>query len=554
MIPTRRLLRVLAVLIAASGAIDPAFTRERMRALPLSIVAIGDDAIGAAQAVRTVFEPAVMTRVSVHDGVSRAAPCPSSGGCVLVSGEKVPRRVTAGATVVGAVRLRSSTTRVMRAIDTPPRVPLNATSTLRVVLNDTGKRVEVFDDDVRVGYAEPSDAKVVDVRWTPIAQGARALRVNVAGERADVGVVVTNDPVPVLFYEPETTWAGTFVRRALADDVRFELSGRTQVAPPVAITRGRGPQLSAATVNKSDLIVVAAPDSMRTADVDLLERFVRQRGGSLVLVLDRRPVGPVVRLLPENFAEGRVTDPQPVGPLRATELVTFDNAFGATTLYHAGDRAVVISRALGRGRVIVSGALDAWRYRDAGDSFDGFWQSLGWDAAAAAGPALRLTTDRSLVRPHEDVRVEIETQTLSDLGDELTATGRYDCGNDAGALRLWPGPRRGTFAARFQPRAAGACHLYATVGDWSATTPLLVKDDARTPDPGDSRLEGAVTAYGGLVVDQGREDELVARVRERLPQQRELAEIHPMRSPWWIVPLVMCLGSEWLLRRRTGMR
>jgi hypothetical protein len=36
------------------------------------------------------------------------------------------------------------------------------------------------------------------------------------------------------------------------------------------------------------------------------------------------------------------------------------------------------------------------------------------------------------------------------------------------------------------------------------------------------------------------------------PAERRV--IHPMRSPWWIVPFGLALGGEWWLRRRRGGR
>jgi hypothetical protein len=30
--------------------------------------------------------------------------------------------------------------------------------------------------------------------------------------------------------------------------------------------------------------------------------------------------------------------------------------------------------------------------------------------------------------------------------------------------------------------------------------------------------------------------------------------VWPMHSPWWIVPFAACLGVEWWLRRRSGLR
>jgi hypothetical protein len=75
------------------------------------------------------------------------------------------------------------------------------------------KRIEVYDEEALVGFADPAGQTEADVTWVPLAVGARALRVTAEDDEAHVGVVVDATPMPLLFYEPETTWLGTFVRR-----------------------------------------------------------------------------------------------------------------------------------------------------------------------------------------------------------------------------------------------------------------------------------------------------------------------------------------------------
>jgi hypothetical protein len=548
--PVGVMLRVIATVIAVAGAIDPAFTSDVVLPQEVSIVAIGDESVGAAADLRRRLNSDVEARVRVHRAPSRAAACPTNGRCVVVSNGTSPDRLTAGATVVGAVKTPKDAPNAIVDIDAPSRVPLNAASLVRVKLSTAGPRVEVLDEGTRIGVVDRAEAEVVDVPVVPIADGPRLWQVKVGEAVADLSVVVTQDRGSVLVYEPAATWAGTFVRRALADDVRFRLEGRTQVAPPVAITRGVGSRLTVAALDSVGAVVLTVPDSLRRPDVDLLARFVRHRGGSLVVILDRKPLGPVLQLLPRAIDEHREAEPTLVDALRATETIAFDTGLGSTVLGKTGERAVVVAQALGRGRVIVSGALDAWKYRD--DAFDAFWRSLVWDATVAAGPTVRVTPRPGLVEPHQRVRVEVELQTLRPLAPQVEVEGRYTCASESGALRLWPEPRPGVFAGSFHPRAAGDCQVVVIADGISAATSLAVKDRVRTVIPSEDRLEGAIAAHGGIVVSQGDEGALLERLRQSLPRDRESRHYYPMRTPWWLVPFVACLSGEWLLRRRAG--
>ena len=137
-----------------------------------------------------------------------------------------------------------------------------------------------------------------------------------------------------------------------------------------------------------------------------------------MLLLDRRPDGPVTRLLPPIAGERQLTRPQAVGPLQITEAITFASGrAGMNTLAALDTQPVIVLRAVGRGHVIVSGALDAWRARDDG-RFAAFWGSLVSDAALAAGPDVEVALEPALAVPGEHVRVTLDASNVPRLGDQ----------------------------------------------------------------------------------------------------------------------------------------
>ena len=548
----RIIARSIAIAIAVAGAIDPAISRAVLVNQPLTVVASDDASVIVAQRVRDALADATDARVSVRPQNSRAAACPAAGGCVIVSDGSVPARLTAGSTVLGAVRVSSRP--LIAGVDAPARVSLNAVSSVRATLTQSGPGVEVWDDGVRVGSVDASDRLVVDVPWVPAAAGTRALRVVAGGDAADLAVVVDGTPAAVLLYEPETTWAGSFLRRALEDDSRFEVAGRTDVAPRVAVGRGATGGLTAASLSAVSSVVLVAPDTLPASAVTLLERFVRWRGGSLVVVLDRRPTGPVRTLLPAIVRERLEPNPVQAGMLETREILSFERSSGVIPIATAGDDAVVVWWGLGRGRVIVSGALDAWKFRAGDNGFETFWRSVVWDAAMAAGPPVRVSADRSIVRPGDEIRVEATLQSMTELGGEVGAVGSVECGGERAFLRLWPQPRPGVFSGTFLARGTGDCRIQVTLAGQDGETHVAVRPDVRRPAPDGVDVSAAMAAHGGLVVASGNEAELLNRVREALPPQPGLLETYPMRSVWWIVPFVTALGTEWLLRRRAGLR
>jgi hypothetical protein len=584
-----RALRILAFAIAVAGLADPVMTRERPVPQPLAIVLLDPatadaSALTAAERLRGHLAADYDTSVRLHDRAPNASPCPAEGACVVVSAGALSSPLTSGAAVVGAVRVPTTRDRgvVITDLAGPKTVNLHGAATLHVSVSRNGDpgslETRVFDGDVLVGRvesAEPEDRTasvtdgvsrgtiVIPVEWTPIAAGPRRLRVQVergaAAASAEVGVDVDIDPTPVLMYEPQATWLGTFVRRAISEDPRFQLDARTRLAPQISVGAGRGTLLTKDALSNTTAIIVSAPESLTAAEVDLLEQYVATRGGSLVLLPDRRPSGPIARLLPAITSERRNTDPRSVGLLRAAEFLVFDgSAEGVTVLDKLDDQPVVISRALGRGRIILSGALDAWRFRDATGQFARFWASLVAAAADSAGQSLQVTLDEALIAPGELTNVTVEWRRMDTMPPAITAAAHVRCDDGyVSPIRLWPDARRGTFHGLVHAMTPSRCVVQAAItspSDVVGSAALHIADEPQHAAGNTDSLESAIMAHGGVVVDAGAEAALASHVRERLPTERKPQETRPMRSAGWIIPFAACLGAEWWLRRRQGLR
>jgi hypothetical protein len=316
--------------------------------------------------------------------------------------------------------------------------------------------------------------------------------------------------------------------------------------------------LAPATLEAVSVVFITTPEMLSAADVDLLERFVTVRGGSLIVLTDRPPAGQALRLMPRVVGERREAEPQAAGLLRASEWLTFEASRGLTSIASIGQQPVVVSRAIGRGRVIVSGALDAWRFRQANDGFDTFWTSLAWDASVVAGPPLRVDTDHIVARTGTEVQVAVELQTMSATAPqgstlEVVASGHIQCDGERKILRLWPGARPGTFSGTLRVDQEGDCTVTATVAGVTNHALVTIRDDLSGIAASTRRLESIAAAYGAPFVTPDTDDELVARVREQQTGRREVVDQRPMRSPYWLVPFVLCLAGEWWLRRRSGL-
>lgn len=201
---------------------------------------------------------------------------------------------------------------------------------------------------------------------------------------------------------------------------------------------------------------------------------MRQRGGSVVLLVDEAVASPALRTLSGVERWTASSRAQPAGTPPASE--TFSPAAVAPWMQASGPATWSI--AVGRGRLVISGQLDGWRYRDRdAAAFDTHWRRAVAEVATAAQQAARAANLRA--------------------GDE----------------------------------------------------------PSRTPDADDRTLIRAWTAsHQGRVVPEAQVPQLAALLQSAIDPPHERVRVRPMRWMWWWAPFALCLGTEWWIRRRSGLR
>jgi hypothetical protein len=567
------LLRGLALAIAVTGIIDPALTTQR-RVRPDVAVVVADGVRHGALAERVAETLRDDFRVV-------RGPFAGAAATVLVAGAP-PDDPDAFADPVFVVVDAEARVRIA-SVDAPARAPLDGTIPVDVVVDpgDASGPVElalhvggaVVD---RVTVREAGAAAATRLTFVPAAAGAVPLRVtaSVGGvAQAAVDLVVRADDRrwAVLFYEPRPSWTSTFVRRAVASDPRFEVATRVVTSRDASIGVAGAPlSLDAAALARYDAVVVGAPDELRDADVAALEAYLRRRGGSVVLLPDRVAAGPYDRLTAvaawataRYAAPAAVTDASGVS-LRAAELRwprTLPPAATAVARDSVAN-AIVWRAPVGAGHVLVSGALDAWRFRAAeSSSFDAFWRGLLAGAAAATPAPLEVRLARPVVRPGEETDVLVTSTSLvlteAAAGTSLNGVMRavLEGGPATEQVRVWPEEEPGAWRGSVRaPSTPGLYRVRVASGEAEAEADLYVADAAAAAEP-DRRalMRGWSEARGGELVPAADVRTMPARLTAALEPVRRRETWHPLRSAWWIVPFTLALGGEWWWRRRRGL-
>jgi hypothetical protein len=219
----------------------------------------------------------------------------------------------------------------------------------------------------------------------------------------------------------------------------------------------------------------------------------------------------------------------------------------------AAGAAVIVSTPRGDGRLLLSGAMDAWRYRASDDgAFDRFWQSTIAGVALAVPPPIAIDTEPRLLQPGD--RAELTVRVRSRAVASVSASLDHDQ-----PIRLLPDPQTGQYRGRFVARdtpGRSSVDVQATgTRSLTASRPLLVQSDVRrvsqTVGPGLGML---ASSHRGIDVTPERLEDLRPFLNGAIASRRAPLVRHPMRSTWWIVPFAGCLSAEWWLRRRRGLR
>ena len=91
-------------------------------------------------------------------------------------------------------------------------------------------------------------------------------------------------------------------------------------------------------------VVVGGPDLLTAEEAGLLERYVRVRGGTLVLLPERPVGGASAHLFPGNGVEHLTANVESVGALHATEILRWsDVPVTATVIAKSGSSPAITS-------------------------------------------------------------------------------------------------------------------------------------------------------------------------------------------------------------------
>jgi hypothetical protein len=348
----------------------------------------------------------------------------------------------------------------------------------------------------------------------------------------------------VTFFEPRPSWATTFVRRALERDPRFVVDATARLETTAA-----------------SAIVVGGLERVTDEDVRTLETFVRDRGGAVVLLPDARfaPSSPIARLV-----HGRIDDRDllldrpaalaveaPLPRLAASEMLTFAGlAPGADVFARTSDtpRPVVWTARIGAGRVLVSGALDAWRFRAAGESsdFDRFWRAAIGAMALATPPDVEVSVSPAVAQPLQTVHVRARVHRPR-AGAEMLAVSAALANGDL--VRLWPDAAVASFSGTLTaPARAGVSRVEVTATSGAVravgSAPFAISSTGGTRAP-QAPLALLSASHSGINATPTDLTPLDRWLRATVSAPAVRATRHPMRSPWWMLPLFACLTLDW---------
>lgn len=551
--------RLLAIIIAVLAAVDPAITSMRRTKPEIAVVNTSrlDSALARQVSDRLAKDYTVIR--GPYDGAA----------ATVIVGRAIPDHPPAGA-VIGVMEARPVS---ISRFDAPPAVTPRARAPVSLggrAAPGAQVEVELHADDVLVDRATVTANAAGQWRapltLTPPRQGAIFLhgRAGVGRDSAIADIVVesTDRPQAILFFDRRPSWMSTFVRRALERDARVLVASRVVTSRNVSTDAGQPPSsLSDPLVAELyQAVIVGAPEALTAGDVAGLERFLRNHGGAVVLLFDEAPKGGAYDRLTGITGWASATTQSPVIAAGSGDTLAFRlteaawpvevpaNAIvRAKARVNGSDRPVVWSTMIGQGELIVSTALDAWKYRDPATSgFEQFWEATISRAARDAAMPVKVEIIPNLVRPGEEVIVRATTR------DTVQVIGEQNSGDVFFPIEMRPTDGRTEWEGRRMvgPRP-GEYEISVGHDEVSGRAGYVVRETFTPFVPDDSLAIAAVAraSSGTITRPEGVERE----VRARVSASRRVEDWRPMREPWWVLVFAGLLGVEWFLRRRRGV-
>lgn len=323
-------------------------------------------------------------------------------------------------------------------------------------------------------------------------------------------------------------------RRGLADTVvepalPLELSDRAGVIPPATSPRGL-----------NLLALTAAGESHPVMQLGSTREDTRKKWSAVPALAAVVPLG----------------RPRP----GATVLAIAAGAGGSS-------RAVIAVQRYGEGRVLLFAGEAAWRWRmllPASDrSYDTFWrQTVRWLALPASDPVALTVPAGASAGTSSPLKVLVRSAAFESRAGavvDLFVTrpdGRIE------RFRAASEGNTGEYVSRFRPEHSGVYRVSTEAHDGSvrlgsASTAWLVGDaDVEMADPrlNVEVLRRIARTSGGRLVAPGEMAALLTTLSAGIPDSRLPIQRDLWHNGWSFAAVVVLLGTEWVLRRRWGMR
>jgi hypothetical protein len=407
-------LRAIAFAIAAAGVVDPVITISRPVKPEVALVAdkrlpdpglVDRVADGLGPQFNIVRGPSFGAAAVVSVGYQLSQrDVGAAGGAerrfAVVPEPRSPFVAIASAAAPGHALLQART-----PVDVRVRTVAARGKTLTVTLRRDGVAVDVATLTIQ-GDDTVEHARLESVATAPgvvtLDVDAQIEGSTAAGAEVKLTQNVRDERWSVLSFDRRPSWMATFVRRALETDPRFVVTSRVATSRGAPAVTAGDPPAVLSTLPSLELfqtVIVGAPEDLTADDEAGLTRLMRQRGGSVVLLLDQSSSaahstafrsltgipGWVLRERAEPW--GTPSASATLTPAALPEWAEPEEPASAKP----GEPPTVWRTSVGRGSLVVSGALDAWRFRDANDqAFGAYWRGViarAGEAASLSGAA-----------------------------------------------------------------------------------------------------------------------------------------------------------------------
>lgn len=481
----------------------------------------------------------------------------------------------------------------------------------------------------KVEPAKGTDLTSLRLAFTPDHEGTATYKLAVPAVEGEsitdnntreFTIQIEDDRLPVLYIEGSPRLEYRFLRRALFRDRDFRLVGLLRLASDRFYVQGaseaeafleKGFPETREQLFRFEAVVLGDIEASHftVSQLELLEDFVRERGGGLLMLggvnsfglgkytgtrvgkalpLDISPADPpysderynavvtpeglkhpVLRLSPDPDANRRLWEKAP--PLLGITPVRGVKAGAQLLLASEKDnRPVLAVQNYGSGRVaaFISGGSWYWQVSmPADDEFhEKFWKQLIRWLAVGAKEQLAVETDADIYsrRSPVNLRATVLGRDLRPVNDATVIAVVTDPFGNAEEVPMdWVLTEEGVYQARYVPNEEGEYQIAVRVEGWkdrSAVGGFLVSEpvveftDAGLKEP---VLRQMAATAKGRYFSLAEAAELPGAVESAVRAAR-LAGVKPhdqeiWDAPFFFIALLAIMGVEWLLRRRSGL-